>query len=92
MVYWGCVEPGQATLQSIERLSTLRPVHVIGQGYDMAPEGGRAGPPSAAETVRFFDVARRNGALGGSLWVWQFIGGEQWDAMAAFTWPLDSRT
>ena len=86
MVYWGCVEPGAATLESLERLSSLKPVHVIGQGYDMAPEGGRAGAPSAAETVRFLDVARRNGAVGASFWVWQFMSAEQWEALSTFAW------
>jgi len=91
MVYWGCVEPGTATLESLERLATLKPVHVIGQGYDSGPEGGRAGSPSAAETVRFLDVARRNGAVGASLWVWQFMSAEQWEALSAFTWPQPVR-
>ncbi|MGH9265321.1 MAG: hypothetical protein ACRD1D_11580 [Acidimicrobiales bacterium] len=88
MVYWGCAEAGRAALQSIERLATLKPVHVIGQGYDAGPEGGRAGAPSPTETVRFLDVARRNGAIGASLWVWQSIGGPQWDALSTFSWPL----
>lgn len=88
MVYWGCVEPGQAALESIERLATLKPVHVIGQGYDSGPEGGRAGAPSATETVRFLDVARRSGAVGASFWVWQFFPDEQWEALSTFTWPL----
>ena len=83
------MEPGQATLQSLERLATLRPVHVIGQGYDMASEGGRAGPPSVEETVRFLDVARRGGALGASLWVWHFMGDEQWGALSSYVWPLE---
>lgn len=86
MVYWGCTEPGQAATQAIERLGTLRPVHVIGQGYDMAPEGGRHGPPGAVETTRFLDVARRAGATGASLWVWQSMGAEQWSALAAYPW------
>ncbi len=88
MVYWGCVEPGAATLESVQRLASLKPVHVIGQGYDAGPEGGRVGPPSAAETVRFLDVARRAGAVGGSLWVWQFMPDEQWDALSTYVWPL----
>jgi hypothetical protein len=89
MVYWGCTEPGQATAQALERLATLRPVHVIGQAYDMAPDGGRAGPPSATETVRFLDVARRRGAVGASFWVWQSAGAEQWAAIAGFPWVRD---
>ena len=91
MVYWGCVEPGGAAQESIQRLATLKPVHVIGQGYDAGPEGGRVGAPSGTETVRFLDVSRRAGARGASLWVWQSIGGEQWDALATYSWPLDAR-
>jgi hypothetical protein len=90
MVYWGCTEPGAAVEQAVERLATLRPVHVVGQGYDAGPEGGRTGPPSAQETVRFLDVARRDGATGASFWVWQSIQGEQWNALSAFPWPLAS--
>jgi hypothetical protein len=88
MVYWGCTEPGAATLEAVERLATLKPVHVIGQGYDAGPEGGRTGAPSAAETVRFLDVARRAGASGASFWVWQSIDNEQWNAVSSFPWPL----
>jgi hypothetical protein len=61
---------------------------VIGQGYDAGPEGGRTGAPSAAETVRFLDVARRAGASGASFWVWQSIDDEQWNALSSFPWPL----
>jgi len=86
MVYWGCREPGEATAQALERLAALRPVHVIGQAYDMAPEGGRAGPPSATETVRFLEVSHRRGAVGASFWVWQSVGPEQWRAIADFPW------
>ena len=88
MVYWGCVEPGGATLESIQRLATLKPVHVIGQGYDAGPEGGRTGAPSAAETVRFLDVARRAGAVGASMWVWQSMPDHQWDALSTYVWPI----
>jgi len=92
MVYWGCTEPGDAVHQAVERLSGLKPVHVIGQGYDAGPDGGRNGAPSGAETVRFLDVARRDGAAGASFWVWQSIQGEQWDALSAFSWPLTPPT
>jgi hypothetical protein len=87
MVYWGCAEPGQAATEALERLSVLRPVHVIGQAYDMAEEGGRPAPPDAAETTRFLDVARRGGAVGASFWVWQSAGPEQWSAVAGYPWP-----
>ncbi|MGI8778290.1 MAG: hypothetical protein ACR2LJ_13125 [Acidimicrobiales bacterium] len=87
MVYWGCTEPGEAATQAIDRLAAMRPVHLIGQGYDMADEGGRSGPPNGAETARFLDVARRGGAVGASFWVWQSIGDEQWATIAGYPWP-----
>lgn len=87
MVYWGCLEPGETAARSVERLAPFRPVHLIGQGYNMATDGGRPANPSAEETVRFLDVARRRGALGASFWVWQSMGAEQWSALAGFGWP-----
>ena len=87
MVYWNCLEPGALTTEAVERLKTLKPVHAIGQAYNAAAEGGRREPPSAHETDRFLDVARRGGALGASFWVWQLAGDEQWDALSAFPWP-----
>jgi len=88
MVYWGCTEPGAAATQAIERLAPLRPVHLVGQAYDMGPEGGRSPAPSADETRRFLDVARRGGATGASFWVWQQMNAEEWDAMAGFDWAI----
>ncbi|MBV8959197.1 MAG: hypothetical protein JO367_16775 [Actinobacteria bacterium] len=87
MVYWGCVEPGAAATQALQRLSALAPVHVIGQAYDMGPEGGRVGSPSAAEVTRFLDVAQRAGATGASFWDWQEMTQPQWDALSGFDWP-----
>jgi hypothetical protein len=86
MVYWGCLEPGATAGQALERLTTLKPVHVIGQGYDASDSGGRAAAPDALETRRFLDVARRQGAVGASFWVWQSMGDEQWSALSAFPW------
>jgi hypothetical protein len=88
MVYWGCTEPGAAAQRALDRLAALRPLHLIGQAYDMADEGGRAGPPDAAETRRFLDVARRGGAVGASLWVWQSIDAEQWSALTGYRWGV----
>lgn len=87
MVYWGCTEPGAAASQAIGRLQGLAPVHVIGQAYDMAPEGGRLGAPSAAEITRFLDVVRRGGAMGASFWDWQEMTPAEWAAMTGFDWP-----
>jgi hypothetical protein len=88
MVYWGCTEPGEAVMQAIGRLASMRPVHPIGQAYDMSEDGtGRAGAPDAAETRRFLDTARRQGAVGASFWVWQSIDDDQWGAVAGYRWP-----
>jgi hypothetical protein len=86
MVYWGCTEPGAAAFETIVRLAAMRPVHLIGQAYDMGPEGGRIGAPSAGEVRRFLDVARRGGALGASLWSWQHADTTDWNALANFPW------
>ncbi|MCU1460686.1 MAG: Peptidoglycan-binding domain 1 protein, partial [Acidimicrobiales bacterium] len=86
MVYWGCTEPGAAAAQAIARLASMRPVHLIGQAYDMGPEGGRRGAPSAAEIRRFLDVVRRGGALGASFWSWQHANPTAWAALTAFPW------
>jgi hypothetical protein len=88
MVYWGCTEPGAAAAQAMARLAALRPVHLIGQAYNMADEGGRRVSPSADETWRFLDVAQSGGAVGASFWSWQEISQEQWTAMAQFAWPV----
>jgi len=92
MVYWGCTEPGAAAAGAIARLAALRPVHVIGQAYNMADEGGRRVSPSAEETWRFLDVAHSGGAVGASFWDWQEISQEQWTAMSQFAWPVYERS
>ena len=48
----------------------------------------RSPAPSADETRRFLDVARRGGATGASFWVWQQMNAEEWDAMAGFEWAI----
>ena len=88
MVYWACLEPGAVTAEAIDRLRTLRPVHTIGQAWDMSVDSGNRGAaPDQVEIRRFLDVSRRQGALGGSFWVWHLTGEEQWSAMAAYPWP-----
>jgi hypothetical protein len=87
MSYWGCVEPGADAAQSIARLAPLgRPLHLIGQAFDMGPYGGRVGDPRGREVWRFADVARRSGVLGTSLYVWQYATAEQFRALAAYPW------
>jgi hypothetical protein len=86
MIYWSCREPGDAAAAAIQRLSPLAPVHLIGQAYDMGPDGGRVGHPSGAEISRFLDVARRDGAVGASFWDWQEINAEEWSALSNYSW------
>lgn len=86
MVYWECVDPASAAAQAISRLSTLRPVHVIGQAFNMADVGGRVDAPSGAEIQEFLSEAKRAGALGASLWVWQTATSEEWSSLSSYAW------
>jgi hypothetical protein len=87
MAYWGCVEPGRDVAQSVARLAPLgRPLHLIGQTFDLGPYGGRRGDPSGREIWRFTDVSRRSGVLGASFYVWQYATREQFAALAAYPW------
>jgi hypothetical protein len=87
MEYWECVDPGSDAVQALARLTTLRPVHLIGQAYDMGPSGGRIGAPSAAELTRFLSVGLLKGAVGASFWVWQDATAVEWKAIGQFPWP-----
>ncbi|MGQ0463804.1 MAG: hypothetical protein ACT4QG_00645 [Sporichthyaceae bacterium] len=84
MVYWGCNEPGKVTAQAIEFLSTMRPVHPLGQSYDMGKYAG--GVPSSKEIWRFLDVAKRSGARGASLWTAEQTYAPQWKALGKYPW------
>ncbi|HEX3829940.1 MAG TPA: hypothetical protein VHV82_21970 [Sporichthyaceae bacterium] len=86
MVYWSCTEPGQAAATAIAALAALRPVHLIGQAYDMADEGGRHGLPTGAEIWRFLDVADRAGAIGASLYVADTASQPEWSALGGYPW------
>ena len=87
MIYWSCLEPGATTKAAISELRKLhRPVAVVGQAYDMGPEGGRHGLPTAAETWRFLDVAKRAGAFGASLYTYDTAGPNQWRPLQAYPW------
>jgi hypothetical protein len=87
MDYWSCNEPGMLAAQSISMLQRFgKPVTVIGQAYDMADEGGRPGVPSAAETWRFLDSAKRAGAIGASLWTYETAGAAQWVPLTKYPW------
>jgi len=86
MVYWGCDQPVADAAQALSRLGRLAPVHLIGQAYNMADEGGRTAAPSPAEISAFLDEARQGGAIGASFWSWQAIAPDEWSAMAASSW------
>ena len=86
MVYWSCSEPGQLAAESLRPLAKLRPVHLIGQSYDMADEGGRHGLPTGREIWRFLDVAKRSGAIGASLYLYTETRAPQWNALSRYPW------
>ena len=86
MVYWSCSEPGLLAAQSVKALATMRPVHLIGQSYDMGPEGGRHGLPTGREIWRFLDVAKRSGAVGASLYLYTETRRAQWTALTRYPW------
>ena len=86
MVYWSCNEPGKLAAQSVRALVKMRPVHLIGQSYDMGPEGGRHGLPTGREIWRFLDVAKRSGAVGASLYLYTETKRPQWTALARYPW------
>ena len=87
MVYWECRDPGAAANEAVSRLAALKPVHVIGQAFSFGDVGGRIDQPSTAELDRFMGVARQDGAVGASFWVWQDLTGEEWNALTAYPWP-----
>ncbi len=86
MVYWECTDPGTDATVDVARLSTLRPVHVIGQAFNLADVGGRTFSPSGGEITEFMSASRRAGALGASFWVWQEATAEEWAALSDFPW------
>ena len=86
MDYWSCREPGQIAADSVLKLKRYRPVTVIGQSYDMGPEGGRPGLPSGREIWRFIDASRRAGAIGANLWTWEQTRAAQWQALSFYPW------
>jgi hypothetical protein len=87
MVYWECRDPGAAADESVSRLRPMKPVTVIGQAFGMGDVGGRAVQPGASEMNRFMGVARQDGAIGGSFWVWQTSNDEEWATLRAYPWP-----
>ncbi|HWF15594.1 MAG TPA: hypothetical protein VG244_05385 [Acidimicrobiales bacterium] len=92
MVYWECADPGSDAALDVARLSTLRPVHLIGEAFNFASVGGRTDSPSGAEIAEFMKAGQRARALGASFWVWQEASPEEWAAVTGFPWrPNKSR-
>ncbi len=86
MIYWECTDPAADARLDVSRLATLRPVHIIGQAFNLADVGGRVPAPSGAEITEFLQAGRRAGAVGASFWVWQDATPEEWNAIARFGW------
>jgi hypothetical protein len=86
MIYWECTDPGTDATLDVARLSTLRPVDVIGQAFNFAGDGGRTVSPSGAEITEFLSASRRAGAIGASFWVWQDATPVEWAAVSGFPW------
>jgi len=72
MVYWLNRQPDTDVAGALRDLARFgKPVFPVGQAYDGAPEGGRAGVPPPEELWRFMRAAEANGAQGVSFWSWQ---------------------
>ncbi len=87
MIYWSCNEPGKVTAIAMQALARLSRVAPIGQDYNMGDEGGRVGLPGGTEVWRFLDVARRDGAIGASLYDLESGGTADLAALGAYPWP-----
>ncbi len=82
MVYWLNRQPDTDVAGALRDLAQFnKPVFPIGQAYDGAPEGGRAGVPPPEELWRFMRFAQANGAQGVSFWSWQAANAKAWAAI-----------
>jgi len=82
MVYWLNRQPDTDVTGAIRDLAQFgKPVFPIGQAYDGAPEGGRAGVPPPEELWRFMRFAQGGGAQGVSFWSWQSANSKAWAAI-----------
>ncbi len=83
MVYWLNRQPDTDVAGALRDLAKFgKPVFPVGQAYDGAPEGGRAGVPPPEELWRFMRFAEANGAQGVSFWSWQAANARAWAAIA----------
>ena len=78
MVSWECTDPGSDDRgHDIARLTTLRPVHVIGQAFNFSgPAADRL--PEREQIAEFLSVGKWGGSAGGSFWVWQEATPDEW--------------
>ena len=82
MVYWLNRQPDTDVAGALRDLAQFnKPVFPIGQAYDGAPEGGRAGVPPPEELWRFMRSAEAGGAQGVSFWSWQAANSKAWAAI-----------
>ena len=82
MVYWLNRQPDTDVAGALRDLAQFgKPVFPVGQAYDGAPEGGRAGVPPPDELWRFMRAAEANGAQGVSFWSWQAANAPAWAAI-----------
>ena len=82
MVYWLNRQPDTDVVGALRDLAQYgKPVFPVGQAYDGAPEGGRAGVPPPEELWRFMRFAQANGAQGVSFWSWQAANARAWAAI-----------
>ncbi len=97
MVYWLNRQPDTDVAGALRDLARFnKPVFPVGQAYDGAPEGGRAGVPPPEELWRFMRFAQAGGAQGVSFWSWQAANHKAWLAIteaeefrAPAPWQLD---
>jgi hypothetical protein len=82
MVYWLNRQPDTDVAGALRDLAKFnKPVFPVGQAYDGAPEGGRAGVPPPEELWRFMRFAQAGGAQGVSFWSWQAANAKAWAAI-----------
>jgi hypothetical protein len=82
MVYWLNRQPDTDVAGALRDLARFnKPVFPIGQAYDGAPEGGRAGVPPPEELWKFMRFAEAGGAQGVSFWSWQAANHKAWLAI-----------
>lgn len=83
MVYWLNRQPDTDVAGALRDLAPFgKPVFPVGQAYNGAPEGGRAGVPPPEELLRFMRVGLAGGAQGVSFWSWQAADERAWTAIA----------